>query len=113
MTLEPYIKEPFPNDGGRYKFGCVLSEPHSSFSLPIRHRFGHGGYKREVENIPYHLDKSKNLYTEYYDDFMEANDICHAVNLLLDSNEWSLSDIINIDRVLIKVEITHQNFIEC
>jgi hypothetical protein len=113
ITLTPYIKEPFPNEDALYKFCSVISEPESEFSIPIRHEFHHGCYNREINNIPYHLDKSKNLYTEYYDDFMEANDICHAVNLLLDAHEWSLSDIINIDRVLIKVEVTHQNFIEC
>ena len=112
ITLTPYIKEPFPNEDALYKFCSVISEPESEFSIPIRHEFHHGCYSREINNIPYHLDKSKNLYTEHYDDFMASNDICHALNLLLDAHEWSLNDIVNIDNIYTEVIVTHQHFIK-
>jgi len=91
-------------------FGFILSEPISGFS-PVEYFFGHSG-TANLEKTPIYLDKESNWNIEYFNNKFNDNYICYAMHELMDTDKWSLDDIINIKKILADVEIKHQYFNE-
>jgi hypothetical protein len=107
IRITPYMSDRFYNDDINGNcIGYVLSEPdpHS----PINFSFGHYHFQCEK---PIYLDKSLNWNREYFGDTFKDNYICYEIHKLLDSH-WSLTDIINIDKIWADVEVIHQHYIE-
>jgi len=115
IALTLYMKEPFPDDdNSSYEFGYVLSEPSSRRFQQICYDFCHNCYKDVKNETPVHLDKSRTLWDweEYFYDQFNISGICYATCLLLESREWSFSDILKIDTIWADVKVEYQNFIK-
>jgi len=111
IKLDFYMGDELFKDDINGNFGFVLSEPISGYS-PIEYSLGHYGSHMDLDEKPIYLDKSLNWNGEYFDNAFNENYIGYAIHELLDTDQWSFMDIINIEKICADVEIKHQYFNE-
>jgi len=107
-----YMGEEFYGEGGDARgIGFVLSEP-KSHHCPIYYSFGHSNLEYSLSEKPIYLDKSSNWNTECLGSAFDNAYIGYAIHALLNADQWSFKDIINISTIWADVEVVHQYFTE-
>jgi hypothetical protein len=98
-------------DADNGSIGFVLSEPKSDH-IPINYSFGHSNLEYSLSEKPVHLDRSLNWKNEHLGNTFDNDYIGYAIHALLDANQWSFKDIMNITTIWADVEVRHQYFTE-
>ena len=108
ILMNFYMGDEYYKDSSE-NIGFVLSEPLSGVP-PIEYYFGRFNSKINLQELPFYLNKEMNWNTEYFNNEFDNEYICYAIHELLDTDKWSFTDIVNIKKIYVDVEVKYKYF---
>ena len=102
----------YPGIGGR---GRWVSEPESYLADEetklIKTNISHSHYKKDFEEKeePILIGKNTNWNFEYPNNEFDNHYICYAIHVLLETDSWSVPDILSVEQIWVDVNVAYQH----